>query len=135
MKLISFSMTEQAIRERRKFVTRRLGWKDLKPGTPLVAVNKRMGLRRGEHPERLATIVVLGVRRERLDAITADDVRLEGFPEMSPAEFVLRFCRAMRVDPDQEVTRIEFDYAASPTQLRLLQWKGLRIGEVDAPSA
>ena len=61
--------------------------------------------------KRLAVVEVTSVRRERLDAITAGDVAAEGFPEMTPAEFVSFFCRSHRgCDPGTEVTRIEWRY-------------------------
>lgn len=92
MKNISFSLTTEQFLNGTKTVTRRWGWKNLKPGTELRAVKRSMGLRRGEHPEVLGTIRVISVRRERLDDITLDDVRREGFPEMKhPMEFVLFF--------------------------------------------
>jgi hypothetical protein len=53
----------------------------------------------------------MSVRREPLDAITAADVAAEGFPQMTPAEFVAFFCRTHRsCGPGTEVTRIEWRY-------------------------
>jgi hypothetical protein len=46
---MSFSMTTEAVRNRSKTVTRRLGWWGLQPGTILQAVEKAQGLRKGEH--------------------------------------------------------------------------------------
>ncbi|MBI1383022.1 MAG: hypothetical protein GC161_18280 [Planctomycetaceae bacterium] len=70
-----------------------------------------MWLRKWESPRTLAMIRVVSVRRERLDAIDADDVVREGLPEATtPEAFVQRFCRAMKCRPDDLVTRIEFEY-------------------------
>ena len=41
-------LTEQQVRERRKTVIRRLGWKDLRTGEQLMLCRKWMSLRPGE---------------------------------------------------------------------------------------
>lgn len=79
MRLMSFAHTTPQVLARTKTVTRRDGWKNLKPGTVLRAVDKCMGFRKGEHPRELAIIRVVSVRREPLSAITDDDVVREGF--------------------------------------------------------
>lgn len=109
MRLISFSMTEPAFVAGTKTVTRRLGWAGLTRGARLVAVDKAIGLKAGESPRRLGVIEVVSVRRERLDAITPEDVVAEGVENVStPESFVAGFCKAMRCEPDTLVTRIEF---------------------------
>jgi len=110
MRWISFALTTGQIRHRTKTVTRRLGWKSLTAGTVLKGALKCQGLKKGEHPVEIARIRVVAVSRERLDAITAEDVRREGFSEMSPQDFVSFFCEANKCEPDTEVTRIEFEY-------------------------
>lgn len=110
MRLISFSHTTRQFRDRSKRVTRRLGWLHLRAGDELMGVRKAMGLRKGEKVERLGAIVVLSARRERLDAITQQDVILEGFPDWTPEQFVEFFCGSMRCKPSRLVTRIEYDY-------------------------
>ena len=108
MRLISFFLTTQQFLDGTKDVTRRLGWNNLKPGERLMAVRKAQGLKKGEHPERLGEIVVGDVRREPLNAITAQECVREGFPSMSPQEFVEMFRRHMKCAPDAIVNRIEF---------------------------
>ena len=110
MRNISFSLTEAQFRNHTKFVTRRLGWENLHAGDRLMAVRKAMGLRRGEHPVALGEIVVVSARREPLSAILqeADGPAKEGFPDMTGEQFVDFFCKHMKCDPLQEVTRIEF---------------------------
>lgn len=76
----------------------------------LRAVRKGMGLRPGEKIEALGVIRVVSVRREPLSAITADDCSREGFPNLSPVEFIEMFKSHMGCLACQEVTRIEFDY-------------------------
>lgn len=113
---MSFSITTAQIRNRTKTVTRRIGWRTLHVGVPVNAVKKAMGLKKGEKVERLAVIVPVSKRRERLNrmlwdkAYGAREVVLEGFPEMTPAEFVEMFCRANHCKPSVIITRIEFRY-------------------------
>lgn len=113
---MSVALTEQAVVERRKTVTRRLGWRHARPGMRLTLCRKVMGRKRGEPLVRLAEVEVVDVRRERLDAITPEDVRREGFdlpgdPHPADAQwFVDFFAESMRCAPDVEVTRIEWRY-------------------------
>lgn len=107
---MSFSMTEAQLVDGRKDVTRRVGWQDTREGERLVALRKGMGLRKGERQVELGTLVVERVSRERLDTITADEVRREGFPGMTPEAFVELFCKANRCTPQAFVTRIEFTF-------------------------
>lgn len=109
-RLMSVSLTEPAVRERRKTVTRRLGWRFLNPGDRLTLCRKVMGRKPGEELVRLAEVEVVSVHRERLDEITDDDVIREGFPGWKHYDFVLFFIRQFGVTYDQEVTRIEWRY-------------------------
>lgn len=110
-RLMSVALTESQVRARNKTVTRRMGWHVLRPGDRLTLCRKVMGRRRGEPLVRIVDVRVLAVRRERLDEITPDEVLAEGFPEMSPAEFVEFFCGTHKgCTPDSEVTRIEWAY-------------------------
>jgi len=116
---MSVQLTEQAVVDRVKTVTRRLGWRTLEPGTRLTLCRKVMG-RWHRDPGtglvvvqplvRLAEVYVWSVRREKVNEITLSDVAKEGFPDLTPAQFVAFFCEAMRCEPDTEVTRIEFRY-------------------------
>lgn len=111
-KNISFALTTDAIVMRRKTVTRRLGWKLLKPGDVLNACVKCMGLKPGEKIQRLGAIRVVSVRIERLDQIIDEPngTEREGFPGMTGEDFVAMFCRHMKCKPNHDVTRIEFEY-------------------------
>lgn len=111
MRRMSFAMTEGAVRSHQKTVTRRLGWLNLHIGERLQAVNKL----RARNAAKLAVIEVVSVRRERLDAITDDDVEREGSPfgVTAAPEFVAAFCREASITPDTTVTRIEFRYIDS----------------------
>lgn len=76
-----------------------------------------MGLRKGDKVEPLGLIRVVSVRRERLDELVNparpgygdEEMRREGFPGMDPQDFMLRFFVA-DINPDDFVTRIEFEY-------------------------
>lgn len=108
---MSVSLTEQAVVERRKTVTRRLGWSFLKPGDRLTLCRKVMGRKPGEPLVRLAEVEVVSVRREPLEAIDLADIEREGFPGWGWGEFVRFFKRSHKGCRDwTEVTRIEWRY-------------------------
>lgn len=111
---MSVSLTEQAVVERRKTVTRRLGWSFLKPGDRLTLCRKVMGRKPGEPLVQLAEVEVVSVRRERLDAMRNEDVAREAVPGIEPgepaSEWVAWYAFAMRCHQDTEVTRIEWRY-------------------------
>jgi hypothetical protein len=109
-RMMSFAMTTEQVRRHIKTVTRRLGWKFLKPGDILWAVEKAQGLKKGEKVKRICLIRVVSCRDEPLDKITAADCILEGFPEMSPSDFVDMFCAANKCVPHKSVNRIKFEY-------------------------
>jgi len=127
---MSVSLTEQAVVDRRKTVTRRLGWAFLRPGDRLTLCRKVMGRRPGEPLVRLAEVEVVDARREPLLAVTLREIDLEA---VAPSVYLavtsdthLRnasvcrdcrvlawvewFARTMGVPMDSEVTRIEWRY-------------------------
>lgn len=118
-RLMSVALTEQAVRDRTKTVTRRLGWSQLSPGVRLTLCRKVMGRRQAnglvDPLVRIAEVRVVDVRREPLHAISRSEVAREGFPGWTVAEFVEFFCRNMRCKPDTEVTRIEWRYMPEVT--------------------
>lgn len=110
-------LTMAQIRDRSKTVTRRDGWKILKAGDLLCAVEKSQGLGKGGKLTRIATIRVVNVRREPLKRMAADpaygkrEAVLEGFPNMDGPEFCNFFMDSHKgVTPSTEITRIEFEY-------------------------
>lgn len=120
-RLMSVALTTQAVVERRKTVTRRLGWKFLKPGDRLTLCRKVQGRKAGEPIDRLAEVEVVSVQRERLAEITYDDMVREGVPLvfLSPfldgtgstlAAWVAWFGHHMKLEPYDYVTRIEWRY-------------------------
>ena len=110
-RLMSVSLTEPQVRDRTKTVTRRLGWRMLKPGDTLTLCRKVMGRKPGEPLVRICDVRVMATTREQLDWIGFGDVRREGFPDWTPAEFVRFFCATHRgVESGDKVTRIEWEY-------------------------
>lgn len=124
-RLMSVSMTEQAVVERRKTVTRRKGWwKDkngrriLNAGDRLTLCRKVMGRKPGEPLVRLAEVEVVSVRRERLGLMLDDpayglvEVYAEGVGDTHNADEFIRefFTDAQRISPMDDVTRIEWRY-------------------------
>lgn len=115
---ISFAKTVLPFRNRTKTVTRRKGWKKVKPGQILNGCVKCMGLKPGESIERLGQIRVISARREPLSLMADPDnpeygneeAIKEGFPELTGVEFVEMFCRDLDATPDEELTRIEYEY-------------------------
>lgn len=110
-------MTADAVVERRKTVTRRKGWLFLRPGDTLTLCRKVQGRKSGEPLDRLAEVTTVTIRRERLDTLLLDsdygwaEVEREGFPGMCPWAFVARFfIDAQGIEPQEEVTRIEWRY-------------------------
>lgn len=133
-RLMSVAFTEQAVRERRKTVTRRKGWRFSQAGDQLTLCRKVMGRKPGEPLIRLAEVEVEWVHRSPLATLTdypvfllrnplsdylrcdweawrAREMVLEGFPGMDPAEFIDRFfVKAQGMTPSDDVTRIEWRY-------------------------
>ena len=110
MRNMSFMLTTRQFEDRSKTVTRRLGWDFLRAGDVVMGCEKCQGLRKGEKVRRLGAVRIVSVGCEPLDGITQEDVAREGFPEMSPEEFVTMFCEHNHCDPSVMVNRIEFEY-------------------------
>jgi len=116
MRNMSFMLTTKQVYSQTKNVTRRLGWNFLKAGDKVMACEKCQGLKKGKKIVKMKPISVASKRWEPLRRMTDDleygrqEVILEGFPEMSPQEFVEMFCREMGVTPSIMVNRIEFTY-------------------------
>lgn len=135
-RLMSVMLTEDAVRAQTKTETRRTGWTFLRAGDRLTLVRKAMGLRKGEKVTRIAEVRVTSVGRQRLDAITDDDVVAEGFgPDRTathpwlpgqpwngtPREwFIAFFGHHMACRPDAMVTVIRWAYLPDEQQGALL---------------
>lgn len=113
MRHMSFALTTAQVSNRTKRVTRRLGWRFAKVGDVVQPVVKGQGIKKGEHVEKIGgAIRFVRVHRERLDDIVnhPNDCDLEGFPDLTSADFVQMFCEHNGCAPRTYVTRIEFEY-------------------------
>jgi len=112
---MSFMLTPRQFQDGSKDVTRRMGWKNIKIGAPHVGILKGQGLKRGEKITRLGLFIPIESRWEPLRKMTDDleygrqEVIREGFPDLSPHEFVKMFCQTHKgCTPETEVNRIQF---------------------------
>ena len=118
MRNMSFSKTVEQMRARTKTVTRRYGWWFLKPGDRVQAVEKAIGLKKGEKVKKICVIEIISSHGEKLENITRDECVREGFPSFSPSELIdliVSMRPRRRHDPyrapiDEPVNRIEFRY-------------------------
>ncbi|MDH4263970.1 MAG: ASCH domain-containing protein [Spirochaetia bacterium] len=107
---MSFALTTEQIKNRTKTVTRRFGWWNLKAGDVVCAVEKGMGLKKGEKIKRLALLRIVRVSQDHLGDITQDECIKEGFPNMSPNEFVKMIQDHYKCSDNNYMNRIEFEY-------------------------
>lgn len=110
-------MTKRQVRARLKWVTRRKGWERLKVGQILQACEKCQGLGKGGKIVVMGQVRVTDVRQERLDRMLTEpgygqaECIAEGFPDMTPRQFVDFFCKGHKgVMPSSIITRIQFEY-------------------------
>lgn len=122
---MSFFLTEKQFLAREKDVTRRyLSWRKMKKGDYFTAVRKQQGLRKGEHTVVLGQCQCVNIHTEplhdiikrpvRVDQIHKPDtdwkteVQREGFPDLSPEQFVQMLCKEAHCHPHSPVQRIVF---------------------------
>lgn len=120
MRRLSCSLTVDAVKSRRKTVTRRHidTWRNLKPGDHLLLVEKAMGLPRGSKQVVLAEVEVVAVDDVQLYGISDDELAAEGFPHLDHIEFVQFWLESHHVPPfltpaaelAYDVRRIEWRY-------------------------
>lgn len=108
---MSVALTRDPVLAELKDVTRRDGWWFLKVGEIVNLVDRTMGFKPGEHPVRYKTVRIKSTRPEPLNAITQEEVIREGFPHMTPEEFVEFFVKShKKCWPEKIINRIEWDY-------------------------
>ena len=124
MRNISFMMTQPQVRARTKDVTRRNGWWNAKAGELLQGCEKCQGLGPGGKIVKLDVIELVDAREEPLRRMIdepeygADECRREGFPDMSPAEFVAFWCAGhKKTTPESTVMRLQFKYLWAPQMI------------------
>ena len=93
---MSCSLTTDAVRERRKTVTRRHidTWKLLEPGDHLTLIEQGMGLPKGSKQVILAEVEIVTVDPVWLIDITPDEVAREGLSPMTPLEFIVMWLKS-----------------------------------------
>lgn len=125
---MGFQHSLAQVRNHSKTVTRRLGWKFLTLADMLYACEKSMGLRKGEKKIIYETLQPICLRWEPLNRMIVNpeygrqECIKEGFPHLSPKEFVdmvLKMHRAEKLTPESLIHRIEykFIYESAPEQL------------------
>lgn len=116
---MSVSLTVDAVRERRKTVTRRHvdTWQHLKPGDRLTLIEKGMGLPKGAKQVVVAEVEVVAVDVHPIGEVDRDEAELEGF-RMSGLEFATFWLRShgYRGDVTQQALR---------TPCRRIEWRYL----------
>lgn len=120
MRNMSFSLTTDSFRNRKKDVTRRLGWRTLLPGDHVMAVEQAQGLKKGEKIKKLGEIIILAVDEEPVKEIivrpyrgdmTRTEMEREGFPSWTASQFVQFFCRVNKCERETIIRRVEFKHA------------------------
>lgn len=113
---MSFSMTQEQFRNKTKTVTRRTGWRKIKLGQIHHGIEKGQGLKKGEKIVIMGDFIPRSSRWEPLQRLLDDpaygaaEVIKEGFPHLTPAEFVAMLCKKNKCTPDREFNRIEFEH-------------------------
>jgi len=113
---MSFSMTTPQFIDGSKDVTRRFGWWNAKAGDIYNAVEKAMGLKKGEKIKSLGLIRVVSARKEPLSNLLHDgygdnEVRREGYPFgcKTGKEFAEILAKKSGYVLDSYCMRIEFE--------------------------
>ena len=112
MRRMSFAATTKQMYYQAKTVTRRNPdtWTWLEPGDLVMAVEKTMGLTKGERQKCIHPIEILDVSVVQLLPLTPAEVAAEGFPDMTEAEFLAQVWGPLHgpVTGSETVRRIEF---------------------------
>lgn len=111
-------MTTKQIKNRTKTVTRRWGWKHARVGDRYQPVEKCQGLRKGEKIKKIGgPIEVVSTGWQPLAYITQEDCILEGFPDLTPLQFVTMLLRTKGgAEAHHPINRIEFKYVDENNQ-------------------
>ena len=113
---MSFALTTEQYRNRTKDVTRRNGWAFALVGDVVNGCEKCQGLKKGEHIVRIGQHTWINLRWEPLRRMIDDieygqrEVIREGFPNMTPQQFVEMYCNENKCIPETVIHRMEFTY-------------------------
>lgn len=112
----SFMLTQKQYLAQTKTVTRRLGWAFAQVGDVVNGCEKCQGLKKGEKIVKMGQHQIIALRWERLDRMIDEpkygksECVAEGFPDMTPHQFVEMFCKANKCLPETVAHRMEFKY-------------------------
>jgi hypothetical protein len=126
MRNMSFYKTIWQFIRQIKTVTRRQGWPNLRADDVVMGIEKGQGLKKGQKIRRLGEFRVLDERWERIDRLISEpeygrgEVIREGFPEMTPQEFVDMYCKMNRCKPSELCHRFSFEYVVKRTAYSIL---------------
>lgn len=116
MRNMSFLKTIEQFMDGSKDVTRRLGWKFAKVDDIVQGVEKGQGLKNGEKIKKMGMIMFRDLRWEPLNRLILEpeygelEVIREGFPDMTPGEFVEMFREMNKCAADALVHRMVFSH-------------------------
>lgn len=120
---MSCSLSIDAVRERRKTVTRRHvdTWTMLQPGDQLTLIEKGIGLPKGARQVVLAVVEVVSVTIEPLHLMADTDygwaeVVREGFSDMEPHEFAVFWL-------DSHLYTVRSQYEFEAVVVRRIEWR------------
>lgn len=112
MRRMSFAATVSQMYAQTKTVTRRAAdtWVDLEPGDVVMAIEKGMGLPKGERQKCIHPIEIAAVSVVPLLPLTPAEITAEGFPGKPEAEFLADVWEPLHgpVNGSETVRRIEF---------------------------
>lgn len=109
MRLMSFALTTQQMRQETKFETRRIGWKNARIGDRIIAIEKGQGIPKGGRVVPIGVIELVWVHREILGAVDRPACIREGFPNMMVWEFLEMFGKGRRdINEATRVTVLRF---------------------------
>lgn len=119
---MSCSLTIDQVRARTKTQTRRVvwTWTNLKPGDRLTLIEKGMGLKKGEKQTVLVDVEIVSNDIVRLRDITQADIDAEGFPHLTPDEFVTFW-----IDSHRAQLGMTGHVLSRDVQCRLIVWRYL----------
>lgn len=113
MRHMSFFYTQDQVRAGTKTETSRKGWEFLKPGDKVMAVEKGMGLKKGEKIVRIRPIEI--VKNEpimcRQRFYTKKNVKAEGFGNMRADIFIEKILvKKCKCKHNERLNRLTFKY-------------------------
>lgn len=110
MRYMSFFLTKPQILDKTKTQTRRFGWNFLKAGDYIQAVTKIQGLKKGQKIEKLAKIYITNIYTEPLNKMKRADCAKEGFPDLTPDDFIDMVVNRYNCKRNKAVNVIDFVY-------------------------